>query len=196
MKVFLDTEFTGLHQNTSLLSIGLVDEDGRSFYAEISDYDYTQMDEWLLNNVMAHMMYNVNHFTAERFKDNRDMTREMYASYDVRMRGPINEVKSKLTQWFKQYDQVEIWSDCLAYDWVLFNNIFNSAFDIPKNVYYIPFDICTLFKMAGIDPDISREFYIKDRLDNIDMPLFMKHNALWDAYVIKECYLKLTEERE
>ena len=45
MKIFLDTEFTGLHQYTSLLSIGLVDEDGRHFYAEISDYDFTQMDE-------------------------------------------------------------------------------------------------------------------------------------------------------
>ena len=42
MKVFFDTEFTGLHQNTTLLSIGLVAENGRSFYAEFMDYDYGQ----------------------------------------------------------------------------------------------------------------------------------------------------------
>lgn len=196
MKIFLDTEFTGLHQNTSLLSIGLVDEDGRTFYAEISDYDFTQMDEWLLNNVMNHMMFDVNHFTANRFKDNKDMTKDMYSSYDVKMRGPLIEVKSKLTQWLKQFDEIEVWSDCLAYDWVLFNNIFGHAFYTPKNVYYIPFDICTLFKAMKIDPDISREKFISDRIDNVDMPEFMKHNSLWDAYVIKECYLKLTEKGE
>lgn len=191
MKIFLDTEFTGLHQNTSLLSIGIVDEDGRNFYAEVSDYDYTQMSEWLLENVMSHMMYEIDHFTATRFSDNKDMTKSMYSSYDVYMKGPILEIRQRLEQWLKQYDTVEIWSDCLAYDWILFNNIFGSAFDIPKNVYYIPFDICTMFKMENIDPDINRENFIKERLDNIDMPLVMKHNALWDAYVIKECYLKL-----
>ena len=39
MKVFFDTEFTGLHRNTTLISIGLVSEDGRTFYAEFNDYD-------------------------------------------------------------------------------------------------------------------------------------------------------------
>lgn len=194
MKVFLDTEFTGLHQNTSLLSIGLVDEDGRYFYAEISDYDYTQMDEWLLKNVMNHMLYNVNHFTATRFKDNLEMDRSMYSSYSVEMKGPIKEVRDKLNQWLQQYDKVEIWSDCLSYDWVLFNNLFGNAFDIPKNVYYIPFDICTMFKMKNIDPDISRERFIGDRIENIDIPI-SKHNALWDAYVIKECFYKLIEKQ-
>ena len=195
MKIFLDTEFTGLHQYTSLLSIGLVDEDGRHFYAEISDYDFTQMDEWLLQNVMNNMLYRTNHFTASRFSDNVDMTRSMYSSYDAQMRGPVKKVRDKLVQWLKQYDEVEIWSDCLAYDWVLFNNLFGSAFDIPKNVYYIPFDICTMFKMKNIDPDISREKFIGDRIDNIDMPELKKHNALWDAYVIRECYYKLIEDK-
>ena len=199
MKIFLDTEFTGLHQNTSLLSIGIVDEDGRSFYAEVSDYDFTQMDDWLLENVMSHMMFEPakpgeqEYYNATRFTDN-PIGENLYDSYSLKMRGTLAEIREELKRWLHQYDQVEIWSDCLAYDWVLFNNIFGSAFNVPHHVYYIPFDICTLFKMAKIDPDISREFFIKDRLDNIDMPLFMKHNALWDAYVIKECYLKLTKE--
>ena len=30
MKIFFDTEFTGLHKNTTLISIGLVDENGRT----------------------------------------------------------------------------------------------------------------------------------------------------------------------
>lgn len=197
MKVFLDTEFTGLHQYTSLLSIGLVDEDGRTFYAEISDYDFTQMNDWLLNNVMNHMMFEPakpgeeEYYSASRFKDN-PIGQDLYKSFSLNMRGTLKEVKEELKRWLEQYDTVEVWSDCLAYDWVLFNNIFGSAFDIPGNVYYIPFDICTVFQMKGIDPDISREKFISDRIENIDMPESTKHNALWDAFVIKECYLKLT----
>jgi len=38
MKIFFDTEFTGLHQNTSLISIGCIDEECRTFSAELTDY--------------------------------------------------------------------------------------------------------------------------------------------------------------
>lgn len=34
MKLFFDTEFTGLTQNTSLISLTIVDENDRTFYAE------------------------------------------------------------------------------------------------------------------------------------------------------------------
>lgn len=77
-----------------------------------------------------------------------------------------------------------MWSDCLAYDWVLFCQLFGHAFNIPSNVYYIPFDIATLFKLIGIDPDINREEFA-------DMPQgSLKHNAAWDARIIKKCYEK------
>jgi len=92
---------------------------------------------------------------------------------------------------------VEIWSDCLAYDWVLFNDIFGHAFNIPKNIYYIPFDICTLFKMKGVDPDIDREEFADGWISTegklINPDLINKHNALWDAIIIKACYDRLIE---
>jgi hypothetical protein len=50
-KIFFDTEFTGLHQNTTLISIGLISECGKEFYAELTDYDVTQIDDWLKQNV-------------------------------------------------------------------------------------------------------------------------------------------------
>ena len=65
---------------------------------------------------------------------------------------------------------------------------YSSAFNIPKNVYYIPFDICTLFKDKGIDPDISREDFTEELWIGHRK---QKHNALWDAKVIKFCYYKL-----
>lgn len=52
MKVFFDTEFTGLHKNTTLISLGCVDENGRTFYAEFTDYDKSQVDDWINENVI------------------------------------------------------------------------------------------------------------------------------------------------
>ena len=47
MKVFFDAEFTGLHQDTTLISIGLIAENGKTFYGQFSDYDKSQLDQWL-----------------------------------------------------------------------------------------------------------------------------------------------------
>jgi hypothetical protein len=42
MLLFLDTEFTGLNQaKPDLISIGLVDEAGREFYAELPESHWT-----------------------------------------------------------------------------------------------------------------------------------------------------------
>lgn len=158
MRIFFDTEFTGLHQNTTLISIGIVDEDGREFYAEMTDYDKEQLDPWISENVIANLT-GANQVTTP-------------------------ELKMQLTEWLSTYDTVEVWSDCLAYDWVLFDAIFGGAFNKPQNVYYIPFDLCTLMKLKDIDPDVNREEFAAMSGS--------KHNSLHDAKVIKACYEKLS----
>lgn len=57
MFVFLDTEFTGLDQaKPDLISIGLVDEAGREFYAELPEENWTvQCNEWVHFNVLPHL---------------------------------------------------------------------------------------------------------------------------------------------
>ena len=178
VKIFFDTEFTGLHKNTNLISIGLISEDDRIFYAELTDYDNNQIDEWLQKNVIDNLL----------FKDKYnfvDINIEEQG-FNVSMKGTKEDLKRELTIWLEQFDKVEIWSDCLSYDWVLFSDIFGTSFDIPSNVYYIPFDICTLFKVHNINPDINRENFT-DTLLNTNM----KHNALYDAKVIRDCYKKL-----
>ena len=52
MKIFFDTEFTGLYKDTQLISIGLVSEDNREFYAEITDFNNKNIDEWIKENVL------------------------------------------------------------------------------------------------------------------------------------------------
>ena len=38
-RIYYDAEFTGLHINTTLISIGMVSDSGSFFYAEFNDYD-------------------------------------------------------------------------------------------------------------------------------------------------------------
>ena len=187
MKCFFDTEFTGLHKNTTLISIGIIDENGRSFYAEFTDYAHNQVDEWVQKNVIGNLI--LTDMTPNTIKFSEGMETKY-------VKGCKKFIAKELDFWhqyiYPNYKtiQLEMWSDCLAYDWVLFNDIFGTAFDIPKNVYYIPFDICTLFKLKGIDPDINREEFSQLTLTEEAV----KHNALWDAKVIKACYERLMGE--
>jgi hypothetical protein len=51
MKYWIDTEFIERPYGIDLISVGLVADDGREFYAESSEVDWTQAHEWTLQNV-------------------------------------------------------------------------------------------------------------------------------------------------
>lgn len=174
-KLFMDLEFTGLQQDASLISIGMVDEDGYSFYAEVQDYQLVS-NKWVIDNVINNLL----------LRDKRAPYRYTLGSH-TEVKCWHNQLNLFLSTYLKKYDKIEFWLDCGAYDWVLFCNIFGGAFNLPNNVYYIPFDIATLLKAQGWNPDINREEFA--RLSND--PNKVKHNALWDAKVIKECYKRL-----
>ncbi len=178
MKLFFDTEFTGLHKNTTLISLGIIDENGDTFYAEFNDYDKTQVNDWIKDNVISNLQFIPNY---QWEATDRNMV----------VVGSSQQIRQFLLKWLSKYDTMEFWSDCLAFDWVLLNELIANYSDgypkLPSNVYYIPFDICTVFKLKGIDPDISRKEY-----SGIGGA---QHNALVDAEMIKKCYEKLMEEK-
>lgn len=190
MKLFFDTEFTGLHQNTKLISIGIVALDGRYFYAEFNDYNKAQVNDWIQENVIKNLMFNdkETHCIEESLVPYNKVNDD-YPSLRIRMKNDTTNIVNKLNEWLQQFDgEIQIWSDCLSYDWVLFNQLFGGAQNIPSNINYIPMDICTSFYDKGIDPDISREEFIDNTVKG------EKHNSLYDAMVIRECYLKLYHE--
>jgi len=176
MKIFFDCEFTGLRKATTLISIGLVSDDNRAFYGVFNDFDKSQVDDWIEEHVLKNLNKPFNISGLDLYQ----------------MEGNKSDIRLSLRFWFKQFDRVEIWSDCLAYDWVLFNDIFGHAFKIPENVFYIPFDISTVFRVMGVDPDINREEFVEDNIRHLVSQDIPKHNALWDALVIRECYRRLS----
>lgn len=169
MKVFFDTEFTGLHQYTTLISIGCVTKDGCEFYAELTDYDRSQVNEWIQENVIENLTLCL--------RENRPQSARTQLHV-----GDTKFIAEKLGEWLGSLGPVEMWSDVPHYDWVLFCNLFEDAFNIPDNVHYICRDLATFLESLGIDPDINRE-ELAGLGDN-----GKKHNALWDARVIKACY--------
>ena len=198
MILYMDTEFTGLHQKTTLISIALVgDVMGKPihFYAELTDYDKNQVDNWIEFNVISKLTLPPDqpNFKLVNASDYFEITKPKYL-YSIEMRGTTAEVKDALINWLGKFNQlIEIWSDCLSYDWVLFCEIFGGAMKVPKCVYYIPFDICTLLREKGVDADVSREdFAYGPIMPNTPQPPSQKHNALHDAWTIKRIHEKLS----
>ncbi|MCB1711064.1 MAG: 3'-5' exoribonuclease [Candidatus Riesia sp.] len=170
MKLFLDTEFTGLKTNAQLISIGIVAEDGSEFYAEFNDYETPT--QWVVDNVLPllldqNYMYLARHNEKVIFDKDRD------------------DIKYCLQIWLSQWDICEFVGDTLFIDWLLFLDLFE--WQLPQNVYYLPLDITTMFWVCGIDPDITRVDFV-----GLDLHEY-KHNALFDAQVIQKCFNKLME---
>lgn len=171
MRIFIDLEFTGLHQETTPISLGMIAEDGRGFYAEFTDYDREQIDPWISENVLPHLLGKAS------YRLGHDVS---FAS------GNRAHIKHRIVSWFAAYPQVEIWGDVPTYDWVVFCELFGGALSLPSWVYYIPFDLATLLECRGIDPDINREEYA----NLAQTAQTAKHNALWDARIIRACYFR------
>ena len=180
MKIFADCEFTGLHKNTTLISIGVVSEDGKEFYAEFNDYDKNQVDDWIRNNVIKNL-------TNDGFLGNYKLSGETKTiSY-----GSSEYNKENILEWLQQFKNVELVLDVGHYDFVLIVDLlFGTALNIPRwfgksyidmnqeisHYYDIP--INAAFNMR-------RESLIDDLEKYEDMN---KHNSLYDALIIKELY--------
>lgn len=118
MRYWLDTEFIerGPEYPIRLLSIGIVAEDGREFYAEtvhahaLISIDYDNFgDPWLRNNVQPHLRGG----TAE-------MRRGALAAKVRAFCGP------------SRYGEPEFWAYYADYDWVVLCQLFGRMIDLPK----------------------------------------------------------------
>lgn len=184
-RVYFDTEFTGLHQKTRLISIGLVTEDHHSFYGEFNDFErgfvYDEDRVFFQEQLLPKLSYQ----GQDDLVYHHSLPNDPY--YEIEVCGDQLHVRQQLTDWFKKVledHQAQMWSDCLAYDWMLFCGIWHHALSLPPYIHYIPMDLATLLQIKGVDPDISREQFAAD---GAHLALMQKHNAAWDARIIKLC---------
>jgi hypothetical protein len=176
MRIFLDTEFTELTQQAQLISIGLAAENGDWFYAELTDYDPSSIGPWVKDNVLTLL-------TGAELAN----AQLVHIEANMSCQGNAIEVSQALHGWLKRFgekDCIHIWADVLAWDWVLFCELFGGAFSIPEQVFWIPFDLSTLLLTKGLDPNTTRE-----TLGQVDLQVpklkLAKHHALYDAWLEK-----------
>lgn len=198
--IFFDTEFSGLTQHTQLLSLALVPMDGPWFYAVFTDVDLASLKPWLQENVVPHL-----HLTESQMAA---LPPGEYVS------GSESEILPRLRTYLARFDNIVMWADVPAYDWVLFCELFGGAFGLPKNIHYIVRDLATLLEAKGYDVDTDRFAlaYGKEgaaagavvsssdgRAGTGQAPSetvegVMRHNALGDALAGKICWKKITGE--
>lgn len=128
MRYFYDSEFLE-HPDypIELISIGIISEDGREYYAEV-DLDTTVFErmldhEWLMANVVPYL--------------NRT-----HMKYKATIADEIRQ--------FVTGPKPEFWAYCGAYDHVVLNQLYGSMVDHPSSWPYYTNDVAQLAHNLGI----------------------------------------------
>jgi hypothetical protein len=108
MKYFLDTEFYEDGTTIDLISIGIVAEDGREFYAVSQDAQLHRVSLWIRNNVLPHL-----------------------PKYDDPAWMPREQIAFKLQQFVYGDGPIEFWAYYADYDWVALCQLFGTMMDLP-----------------------------------------------------------------
>ena len=221
MKLFFDTEFTGLRKDTTLISIGIVSEDGRKFYAELTDYNENQCNKWINQNVVKNLHLphipwhskcteNIKKLEEDGYviSQNPHIPREgALMEYDyfksdnenMTALGDSHWIGIALNEWLKQFDTIQFVSDVSHYDFVLLIELITNggtALDLPDNIsavcHDINQDIAQHFGVTDAEAfDMSREQIMNDLCGSEAIVTGDKHNSLYDAEVIRAIYKEI-----
>lgn len=159
MKYFYDTEFVEDGITIDLVSIGIVAEDGREYYAVSSEFDVAKFmaRPWMMENVWPSLPHRAG------IPD--------YSHPSFRSRGEIrDEVRMFLEQ---GYGEIELWAWYGSYDHVALAQLFGTMMDLP----------------AGIPMwtnDLRQEVHRLDCMDKLPEQAAGKHNALEDARHLRD----------
>jgi hypothetical protein len=161
MRYFLDTEFIEDGKTIDLVSIGIVAEDGREYYALNYDCDWSKASKWVKDNVLTHLPQKplpCFYVTVEDFK------KSVVGQQGWRNKSTI---ALEVELFVGADNKPEFWAYYADYDWVVFCQLFGKMMDLPKG-----------FPMYC--RDIKQEC---DRLGNPKLPEQGKgeHDALQDA---------------
>jgi hypothetical protein len=121
MRYWLDTEFIEDGKTIDLLSIGIVCEDGREFYRQFLDADWTKANDWVKENVLPQLAPTAE-FGTEEWND-QGFPWGSHGSVAYELRQFCNPEK---------YGKPEFWGYYADYDWVALCQLFGTMIDLPK----------------------------------------------------------------
>lgn len=204
MKYFIDTEFIeGFHKPLfgkkrhfiDLISIGIVCEDGREYYAISKEFNPKDADKWVKDNVISKLGTRYDTHFDERdifdpmiheydtWKSNKKIAKEIYefiCPYEIASDyAGLDSIDVGAEAYLKQ-NPPEFYAYYADYDWVLFCSLFGRMIDLPKGFPMYCKDLKqTLDEKALICKEWTNIELIKD---HPDYPVQKtEHNALADA---------------
>lgn len=129
MLYFIDTEFAERGSSAPIIpiSIGIVAEDGREFYAVSSEFDESAVNDFVRENVLPEL---------------GDEPRIMLA-----------EMKAKVLEFLGNDKDASFWGYFSAYDWVVFAQLFGTMADLPDWMPMHCNDLATLIEFTGASDD-------------------------------------------
>ena len=163
--IFFDTEFTNLdHKVGELLSIGLIKYTGEKLYIEL-EYENKNVHPWVKKRVLPYLT-------------KRKITREKAQEKINKFIGINTKGKDKpcLMAYVNQFDAI-YWYD---------------LFGTPKKhpAFWIPIDFASILFAHGFAPDSFGKKAFLNKI-GIDKTKYIEHNALEDAKMLRDVYLKL-----
>ena len=195
-------------QIKNYLKINPTQKEIKAFYAEFDDFNVDKCDDWVKENIVGKLMLK-NYIDSTEMALNNEIGNVIY-------KGDTDIISFYLKEWLCRFESVEFYADYdvidkpmlidLIADW---NTKLNEEEDfgsykigLPKHLpninYYDFYDIHSILKWKGIDPDINREEFINienQRLLSGKYPETMddlqKHNAIYDAWICWKMYEKL-----
>lgn len=129
MKYFFDTEFIEDGKTIDLISIGIVAEDGRTYYAESKDADHSKASQWVKDNVLTKLQGGI--FVKSRQKIALDI---------VQFVG----------------EKPEFWAYYADYDWVSLCQLYGTMMDLPDGWPMYCRDLKQLLDDLG-NPKITKQ---------------------------------------
>lgn len=181
-KYFLDTEFIENGKTIDLISIGLVCEDGREFYRQSMECDFTKASDWVWRNVFPHLrdfdMRGIRSCSQRKLGTTDSLTGRCLKddcvwAYRWEIRDAVKAFCDP-----EKFGKPEFWGYYADYDWVVFCQLFGTMIELPKGFPMYCNDIKQLCNSVG-DPQLPK-------LGTNE------HSALLDAHWNKQVFLMLS----
>ena len=187
MKYFFDTEFIENGKTIDLISIGIVADDCRCYYAQNVECDFLKASDWVWRNVFP----NLAHFNMRGSRSCSQVQEPYDSGLGIRTRIPCVgkdepcpwrdriSIKQEILAFcdFSKYGKPEFWGYYADYDWVALCQLFGTMVQLPKGYPMYCNDLKQLCVSMG-DPSLPKG-------DG-------RHNSLTDALWVKGTHQYLT----
>jgi hypothetical protein len=195
MRYFFDTEFIENGRTIDLISVGVVADDGRTFYAVNSECRFDLASEWVVKNVLVHVAQPRNGGRSRLCPPDPMPFRTLLPAKRLDFIQYAEWSKpSAIAEYLRMFtasdDQIEFWTYFGAYDWVALCQLFGTMMQLPTHWPMFAHDVKILADQWGIQvndegtPPRSRNTPEGD----------VRHHALADAHWTRDAFYYITKK--